>query len=127
MNNESSDSRKTLSQGQEHDMQNCLCDEDCRAEMCALANHNCNQCKCHINSAKITESSFIAVSEDQLGISIDLVFVEDETLGWVDSQLIFLSEKIDKHIWDEAKTMGEALRRQLKILLPIRLDSIHFA
>lgn len=103
---------------------NCLCDEECRTEMCALANHNCDQCKCHINSNKITENSFVAVSEDQLGISVDLVFEEDEALGWVDSQLIFLSEKIDKSIWEEAKALGELLRQQLKILSPVHYESL---
>lgn len=104
----------------------CLCDEDARSDTCTKMNFNCTECVCCINRDKISENSFVAVTEDQLGISVDLVFSEDDALGWSDSRLISLSETNNEAAWNEAKSLAEELRAQLGIHSPIRFDSEHY-
>lgn len=79
-------------------------------------------CAC-IDKSKITDQSFLCVSRDQLGVSLDLVFSESES-GWEDSQLIALEEAPLEDTVKKYLAFGRQMRKALGIHKAVVLDDL---
>lgn len=96
------------------------------SEPCPNRGKTCQTCIHGIDRGKITANTFIAVCDEEIGITADIVFTEDEALGWTDSLLVSLDENSSEEAWNETKAYAETIRAQLNIALPIRFSSTRF-
>lgn len=87
-----------------------------------LANPSLSVRDVNDRKAAITKDTFIAVSEEQIGITVDVVFYKDEYHGWEDFQLVYLDEKPSQAAWDKAMAYAESLRKELGIMCPLQVN-----
>lgn len=65
------------------------------------------------------QQSFIALSKEQIGITIDIVYRSSEENGWEDFQLLDLQEFPDEATYAESKKIANQLREELGLVLPV--------
>lgn len=65
------------------------------------------------------QQSFIAVSREQIGITVDIVYSSSEQDGWKDFQLLDLQEAWDDETFAESKKLACQLHDELGLILPI--------
>lgn len=65
------------------------------------------------------KQSFIALSKEQIGISVDIVYSSSEQEGWEDFQLLDLQEAWDDDTFAESKKLACKLREELGLVRPV--------
>lgn len=79
-----------------------------------------NGCLATIDKTKITNTSFINLSSEQVGICLDIVYSSNKSEGWTSSQLLLLEEdNLTKQEWEEFISIAKELSNKLSVKISI--------